>query len=191
MLTLGLPAAAVFAALSLEVTTLLFRGGSFDASSTSDVAYVLSFYALGLPANAASRVVAVGSFALGDTASPARFAIVRVVVSTAIAVVAMRTIGVAGIVLGAAIAAWLELGLLVNRVGARVGGVGLEHVPIARILVLAGVTAGAGFAMRYATRSFDLQAIVSAAVILSVSGLAFVICLPTLKLLSLRSLLKR
>ncbi len=191
VLTLGLPAAAVFAALSVEVTTLLFRGGSFGASSTTDVAHVLAFYAIGLPANAASRVVSASSFALGDTSSPARFAIVRVAISTAIAIAAMGSIGVAGIVLGAAIAAWVELVLLLLRVGDRAGGVGLELVPIARIVVLAGCTAGAGFAMRYAAHSFDLQGIASAALVLCASGLAFIACLPALGLLSLRSLLKR
>lgn len=190
VLTLGLPAAAVFSALAGEVTTLLFRGGSFGASSTSEVANVLAFYAMGLPANAASRVVSASSFALGDTKSPARFAIVRVVVSTAVALGTMRSLGVSGIVLGAAVAAWLELALLTRLVAAELGGIGWGEVPLARILAAALGTALAGLGARLATNSLGLQPVVAAALILLCAGLTFVLMIQVLGLASLRQLLR-
>lgn len=190
VLTLGLPTAAVFALLASEVTTLLFRGGSFGASSTADVAYVLAFYAIGLPANAASRVVSVSSFALGDTVGPARFAIVRVVVSTLVAIAAMRWLGVAGVVLGAAVAAWVELGLLSRSVARSVGGLGLEEVPLARISIAAFVTAGAGLGARFAGASLELQPVVQAAATLALAGAGFVVSIQLLGLASLRQLLR-
>ncbi len=190
VLTLGLPAAAVFAALATEVTTLLFRGGSFGATSTSEVAYVLAFYAIGLPANAASRVVSVSSYALGDTTSPARFAIVRVVVSTVVAAVAMRVIGVAGVVLGAAVAAWVELGLLSRTVARALGGLGLDEIPLMKIVVAAFVTAGAGLGLRFASASLDLKPVLGAAAVLAASGVGFLFSIQALGLTSLRQLLR-
>ncbi|NUO52498.1 MAG: murein biosynthesis integral membrane protein MurJ [Polyangiaceae bacterium] len=190
VMALGLPAAAVLLALSLEITSLLFRGGSFGASSADDVARVLAFYAAGLPANAASRVVSVTSFALGDTSRPARFAVVRVVVSTAIALATLRFLGVAGIVLGAAIAAWVELALLSRHVSTKIGGLGLEHVPFSRIVAVAFASAGAGLAVRFAARSLELHSLVASALVVAASGIAFLVSIQALRVVSLRSILR-
>lgn len=190
VLALGLPAAAVLLLLAPEITTLLFRGGSFGASSAADVARVLAFYAAGLPANAASRVVSVTSFALGDTARPARFAVVRVAVSTAIALATLRTLGVAGIVLGAAIAAWVELALLARSVSTKTNGLGLEHVALSRIAAVSFASAIAGLGVRFATQSFGLGPLPSAALVVVASGIVFIVSIQALKVASLRSILR-
>jgi putative peptidoglycan lipid II flippase len=190
VLALGLPAAGVLIVLAHEVTTLLFRGGSFDAGSAADVARVLAFYAAGLPANAASRVVGATSFALGDTVGPARFAIVRFAVSTAVALATMHTLGVAGIVLGAAIAGWVELALLARSVGSRIGGLGLAHVPFMRLSLVALGTTLAGLGARFASEASGAGAVLASALVLGASGVAFVMLIQVLGVASLRSILR-
>ncbi len=188
--TLAVPAAAVFGALAPEVTDLLFRGGSFGAGSAADVAEVLALYAAGLPANAAGRVLGATAFALGDTARPARYAAVRVVVSTGIAIATMGTLGVGGVVVGAAVAAWVEAALLVKLVGGTLGGAGLAEAPLVRVGVCGIATAGAGLGARVACASYDLHAVLVAGIVLATALVGFLASSRVLGLGSLGSLMR-
>ena len=126
--TLTLPAMAAFGLLGRELITLFFQGGSFVRSDTARVEPILAAYGLALLGNASGRVLGTTCFALGDTKTPARYALVRVVVSTALALALMRPLGVLGVVLGAVTAGWVEAAALALRVRSAIGGLGLEQV---------------------------------------------------------------
>lgn len=187
---LSVVAAAVFAALGRELITLLLQGGKFDASSTRDVAMVLAAYAAGLPGNAICRLLTTMCFALGDTRRPAIYAVVRVVVSTAVGVSLMGWLGVSGVVIGAVVAAWVELVMLALLVRREIGGLGFEVVPLARILVVAAVTASSGLALRYALPEAFTHTIPGALVVLGVAFAAFGASARSLGVLSLRAMLR-
>ena len=61
------------------IVALLYQRGKFGSDQTLLVWFVIAAYAVGLPANGASRMLQNTLFALGDTKSPARIAVVRII----------------------------------------------------------------------------------------------------------------
>jgi putative peptidoglycan lipid II flippase len=189
--TLTLPAMAAFGLLGREIITLFYQGGSFVRSDTARVEPILAAYGLALLGNASGRVFGTTCFALGDTKTPARYALVRVLVSTAIALALMRSLGVLGVVLGAVTAGWVEAIALGLRVRTAIGGLGLEQVRIGRIVALAGISVGAGLGTRAVLPARMTEGILGSMAVLAAFGVVFLIAARVLKLFSLRSLTRR
>ncbi|AKT40860.1 virulence factor MviN [Chondromyces crocatus] len=188
---LALPAMGALIALGPELITLLLQTGSFDREATGRVAPLVAAYGGALLGNASGRVLGTTCFALGDTKTPARLALVRVVVSTALSLVLMQGLSVLGVVLGAVIAGWVEALLLARRVRAEVGGLGLEAVRLGRVLALAGVSVSAGLGARWALPEGLTSRPLGAFLVLAAFGGAFLLAAPGLGLLNVRSLLRR
>lgn len=68
---------------------LLFEGGEFGSADTTLVWLIVAVYAAGLPAVGLSRMMQNASYALGDTAGPARIAMVRVLIAAALGLLLM------------------------------------------------------------------------------------------------------
>ncbi|WP_231511099.1 murein biosynthesis integral membrane protein MurJ [Chondromyces apiculatus] len=188
---LSLPATAALVGLGPELITLLFQTGSFDREATARVAPLVAAYGIALLGNASGRVLGATCFALGDTRTPARLAVVRVVVSTVLSVALMQRLSVLGVVLGAVIAGWVEAILLGRRVRAEVGGLGLRAVRLGRVLALTAVSLGAGLGARAALPEGLTGKPLGALLVLGAFGGAFVVAAPALGLLNVRSLLRR
>ncbi|HTN83251.1 MAG TPA: lipid II flippase MurJ, partial [Sorangium sp.] len=148
-------------------------------------------YGLALLGNAAGRVLITASFALGDTRTPARYALYRVLVSTALALLLMQRLDVLGVVLGAVVAGWVEAIALALRVRREIGGLGLDQIRIGRVAALTAVSVGCGLALRAALPDALAATPWGAALILASCGGAFAVAAPALGLFSLRSLLRR
>jgi putative peptidoglycan lipid II flippase len=188
---LTLPTTTGLALLGGELITLLLQTGRFDRSSTAQVEPVLAVYGLALLANAGGRVLTTTAYALGDTRRPAQYAVVRVLVSTIIALALVRPLGVLGVVLGSVIAAWIELIAMAAWIRKEIGGLGLEKVPFARVVVLSAASVGAGVAVRALLPvSLDGTRPGAAAVLIS-AGVVFAVVAPWLRLFDVRSLLRR
>lgn len=189
--TLAIPATLVFAFLGRELVGLLLQTGSFDQASTDRVAQVLAAYGFALFGNAAVRVLATTCYALGDTTTPARYAIYRVAASTVVSLALMGPLDVVGVVLGAVFAAWLEAALLALRVRRMIGGLGGEQLRAGRVLVLAALSAGAGVGARWLVAPLGASRLVASALVLCAAGLGFALVAPALGLFSVTSLLRR
>lgn len=172
---LGLTAALVLGVLGSELITLLLQSGKFDRASTEAVTVVLAVYAIALPANALSRVMSTVCFAMGDTGRPARFAIVRVVVSTALSVLLMQRFGVAGVVAGAVVAAYVELALLTRCVYALSGSPWPPAAVLVRAAAVAVVAPIVGVGLRHLLPASFASSVLGAFVILAVAGSAFLV----------------
>jgi putative peptidoglycan lipid II flippase len=191
IVTLAVPAVAVLVIFAPELITLLLRTGRFDADSTARVADALRVYGVALIGNASGRMFAVTFFALGEPRLPGRLAVVRVVVSTLLALWWMGPFGVVGVVLGAATAGWLEALLLGFALRRRLGGLGLGALPAGRLLALAALTAGVPYAIARLV-PFDWQAdALGSLALLAVTGAAFAAGATLLRLIDLRRLLGR
>ncbi|AUX23005.1 virulence factor MviN [Sorangium cellulosum] len=188
---LTVPTMAVFLVLGRELITLLLQTGTFDRASTARVEPLLGAYGLALLANAAGRVLITTSFALGDTRTPARYALYRMLVSTGVALVLMRWLDVLGVVLGAVIAGWVEAIALARRVRREIGGLGLDQIRLGRVAALAVISVGCGAALRAALPGALAETPWGAALVLSSCGVAFAVAAPALGLFSLKSLLRR
>ncbi len=138
------PSAFAFAAFGDHIVAILFQTGRFDATDTEVVAGVLAAYAVGLPAQASVKLLASGFYAMGDTRTPVKIAVVAVLLSAALALAAMQVLGAAGIALGAAVAAYLNVALLVRGLRRRAGPLGTPGGTRALGAVLAGAVGGAG-----------------------------------------------
>jgi putative peptidoglycan lipid II flippase len=188
---LTVPAMAALIVLGRELITLLLQTGSFDREATARVEPLLAAYGLALLGNAAGRMLSTTSFALGDARTPARLAVVRVIVSTALALALMRRLDVLGVVLGAVIAGWVEAIALALAVRRAIGGLGLGEVRVGRVALLAAVSVGCALAVRAALPEAFAARPLGALAILSAFGAGFAIGAPALGLLNLRALLRR
>ncbi len=139
--TLAIPAVVVLCGFGEELVVVLLRTGAFDRDSTSRVAGALAVYGTALIGNASGRLLATACFALGDTRGPARCATARIAASTGLSLLLMRPFGVPGVVAGAAVAAWLETGLLAARLKTALGELELASLPVARWTALGVLTA--------------------------------------------------
>lgn len=105
------PAAVGLALLRTPIIGGLFQTGAFGAAETAVAANVLAAYALAVPAQGSVKLLASGHYALGDTRTPMRIALLSVAVSAGSAFVLMQHLGPAGIALGAAAGAWVNSAL--------------------------------------------------------------------------------
>ena len=116
-----IPSAFAFAALGTQLVGALLETGTFDSSDTAFVAGILAAYALAVPAQTSIKLLASGHYALGDTKTPVKIAVLAVATSAACAFGLMQVLGPAGIALGAAIGAYLNVilnsAMLKRRVG--------------------------------------------------------------------------
>ncbi len=150
MAFLLVPSALAYIFLGDVLTAALFQRGEFGAADTKAVHLVLAAYALGLPASASSRVLSSTFYALRETRTPALIATGRVVLSLAVGAglmfpldgfqVGHLHLGAAGLALGSAAGAWVELILLRRSLTRHLGPHGPGTGPVLR-MVAAGLVA--------------------------------------------------
>lgn len=137
----------------------LLERGDFDRVDTVAVYFVLATYALGVLASASSRALSSAYYALRDTRTPARIAVLRVVVSAGIGAALMfpldrvgvgdLRLGSVGLAAGAAVGAWLEFTLLRRRLRSAVGGHGPRSGVLLRIAAAGLCASVAGLAAKW------------------------------------------
>ena len=100
-----------------EVVDLLF-GWGFDQEALDATARALGVFLVGLPAHAMNIILARAFYSGKDTVTPVTVAIVSVGVNVTISILAVGSLGIAGLALGIALGAWFEattLTLLLRR----------------------------------------------------------------------------
>jgi len=187
---LAIPAVVVLTLSGEALVAVLFRTGRFDRDSVERVAAAVAVYGLALLGNASGRLFATTFYALGDTRTPARLALVRVAVSTALALTLMGRLGMAGVGAGAVAAAWVEASLLGRSLASELDGLGLRALPWRRLVLLACATAAPALAARHllaARESTPLLALAS----LATTGLVYVAAAAGLRLVDPTRLVRR
>lgn len=148
VVALGSATAMVFIVFAREVIAVLFQRGAFGEETKLAVAPVLAVYGIGLLSNAVGRMMSTACYSAGDNRAVGRFALVRVVVSTAGSLALMQWLGVPGVVLGAVLGGTVEVGLLMWRTRSHYGETGLAVVPWVKVAIACGVAAFAGVGVR-------------------------------------------
>ena len=118
-----IPSACAFVALGPTIIGTLFQTGRFDADDTQLVGGVLAAYGIGLLGQSTVKLFASGFYALRDTRTPVRIAIVSLVVSGLLSWFFMRRFGPAGIALGSSFGGTLNTLLHLRDLDRRIGTV--------------------------------------------------------------------
>jgi putative peptidoglycan lipid II flippase len=188
---LTVPTTLVLALLGREVVRTLLQGGKFDAAATDQVVKVVFAYAFALLGNASGRVLLNTSYAIGDTRTPARYAIYRVVVSTFCSLLLMQWLDVVGVVAGAVVAAWVEAFALGWKLRRQIGGLGLGQVPVGRIAVLSVASMAPALLVKAALPEEIEHGLAGSLLVLAVFSGAFAVAAPALGLFDVRAMLRR
>ena len=151
-----IPSAAAFLAFGGVIAGALFQTGKFTAEDSRYVWAILAGSAVGLLAATMGRLYSSGYYALRDTRTPLRFAILRVFLTTLLGYLCAVPLppllgvdpkwGVAGLTASAGIAGWLEFFLLRRGLNRRIGATGLPVLLLSGLWAAALTGAAAGYA---------------------------------------------
>ena len=121
MLFITIPAMIALIALRVPIISVLFERGEFDQRSTILTAQALLYYAVGLWAFSTIRVIVAAFYALQDTKTPVRIAIVALIVNTAMSVILMFPLKHGGLALATSIASAVNVVTLSVILARRIG----------------------------------------------------------------------
>ncbi len=125
---ISIPAMVGLILLREPVVALLFQRGEFDAAATQLTAQALLYYALGLGAFSAVKIVTATFFALQDTRTPVLTAIVSIMANIILGIVLMKPLAHGGLALATSLASMLNLVLLVHALRAKLGALGWRSI---------------------------------------------------------------
>jgi putative peptidoglycan lipid II flippase len=110
------------------IVALLFQRGEFKSLATQLTAQALLYYAMGLGAFSAVKIVAATFFALKDTRTPMIMALVSIGVNIVLGIILMRPLAHGGLALATSLASILNLALLVHALRAKLGSLGWRSI---------------------------------------------------------------
>ena len=156
---LVVPSAASFLFIGDVIVALLFESGEFVHRDAIYVWSILAGSAVGMLAATMSRLYNSTYYALSDTRTPLRFALVRVTLTLVLGYLCAivlppelgvaRRWGVAGLSTSAGIAAWVEFSLLRWTLNRRLGSTGLDRFYLVRLWGMALAASIAALAVRF------------------------------------------
>lgn len=194
---LVVPSVVGFLALGDVIVAAIYQSGRFLRGDVIYVWGILAGSTVGLLASTLGRLYSSGFYALRDTRTPLRFAIVRVLLTTLLGYLAALPLprvlgveqrwGVAGLTISAGIASWVEFTLLQRGVRRRVGQVGVPIGFLAKVWLAGLVAAAAARGLLYTLG--QRGPILLAIFVLSLYGVVFFAAALALKLPEARSIL--
>jgi putative peptidoglycan lipid II flippase len=193
------PSAMAFLALGDVVTALLYVSGRFTHSDAVYVWGIVAGSAVGLLASTMGRLYANTYYALRDTRTPLRFAVLRVGLTIALGYLCAFPLrkwigldpqwGAAGLTASAGVAGWVEFTLLRRTLNRRIGPTGLPVELAAKLWASAAVGAVCGWAVKLVIGT--AHAIVAGLLILGVYGVLYFVVTYLLKVEECAGTLKR
>jgi putative peptidoglycan lipid II flippase len=176
-----IPSAIGLLVLGDVISAALYQRGQFTREDTIWVWQIVGAAALGLLGATLSRLYSSAFYALRDTRTPLKYAVLRITLSAALgftlAVPVPRALGLdprlgaAGLILGGAVAAWLELGLLRRGMHRRIGAAPIGPRYVAMLFAVAAVAAAVGAVVKLLFTG--LHPIVLAAAVLPLYGAVY------------------
>jgi len=122
------PAMVGLIVLRESIVALLFQRGAFSAEATQLTASALLYYATGLWAFAAVRIVVNAFYAMQDARTPVKIALVSITANFILGVILMGPMGHCGLALALSLAMMLNLVLLTGSLRSRLGALGGKKI---------------------------------------------------------------
>ena len=149
------PSAVAFLALGDIIAGALLQTGRFTRADSVYVWGILAGSAIGLLASTLGRLYSSTFYALRDTATPLRYAIVRVALTTVLGYLCAVRLppllgvdlkwGTAGLTASAGVAGWIEFVMLRATINSRLGGTGIPASTLLRLWTSALIAAAVGW----------------------------------------------
>jgi putative peptidoglycan lipid II flippase len=147
-----------FLALGGVISSVLFENGRFTHQDSLYVWGIVAGSAVGLLASTMGRLYSSTYYALRDTRTPLRFALVRVGLTTALGYLCALQLpkwigvdprwGAAGLTASAGVAGWVEFALLRRTLNRRIGRTGVPASLVAKLWTSAAVAGAAAWALK-------------------------------------------
>lgn len=176
-----IPSAAGFLALGDVVAGAIYQTGRFSSADAVYVWAILAGSSIGLLASTLGRLYSSAFYALRDTRTPLRYALVRVSLATALGYILSQhgpvlagiplQWGAAGITAASGFCGWIECILLRARLNRRVGNTGLALSFQLRLWFAAGAGAGTGWMVKSLTSHW--HPVLTAILVLGAFGIVY------------------
>jgi putative peptidoglycan lipid II flippase len=175
------PSATVFLVFGDVIAAAILQHGRFKPDDAIYVWGILAGSAVGLLASTMGRLYSAAYYAMGDTRTPLRFAVIRVTLVTALgyffALVVPPKLGInpqwgaAGLTASAGVAGWCEFALLRRTLNRRIGHTEVGAGRLARLWTAALLAAAVGWIIR--TEVIGFHPALRAALVLGPFGVVF------------------
>ncbi len=196
---LVVPSAVAFLALGDVVAGAVYQSGAFTRAMTLYVWGILAGSAVGLLASTMGRLYSSAFYALQDTRTPLRFAVLRVALTIGLgylcALPLPRALGIdprwgaAGLTASAGLAGWIEFLLLRRALNARIGLTGLAAPLVVRLWGAGLLAAGIAWGVRLALPA--AHPILAAVAVLAVYGAVYFLVTDRLGIPEARAVMRR
>jgi putative peptidoglycan lipid II flippase len=147
------PSVVGFLVLGDVIVAAIYQSGRFMHADVIYVWGILAGSTVGLLASTLGRLYSSGFYALRDTRTPLRFAVVRVLLTTILGYLSALPLprllgiaprwGVAGLTISAGLASWVEFTLLQRGIRRRIGHVGVPPAFLAQVWMASLLAAAA------------------------------------------------
>ena len=152
------PSAVAFLILGDVLAAALYQSGKFKHSDAVYLWGILAGSAVGLLATSLGRLYSSTFYALLDTKTPLRFAVVRVILTSLLGLLFALVLpkwlgldpkwGVAGLTTSAGMAGWVEFALLRHALTQRIGDISLDASFTAKLWLVAFCSALLGYLVK-------------------------------------------
>jgi putative peptidoglycan lipid II flippase len=178
---LVVPSIVAFLVLGDVIVAAIYQTGAFKGGDTTYVWGILAGATVGLLASTLGRLYSSTYYALRDTRTPLRYAVVRVVLTMGLGLLcafpAPHWLGIeprwgaAGLTISAGVSSWVEFMLLRRTLNQRIGRSGLPFGYLMRLWASALLAGAAGYAIHQ--RFTHHSHVVAAIVILGIYGVLY------------------
>jgi putative peptidoglycan lipid II flippase len=175
------PSVAAFLVLGDVIVGAIYQTGQFHHADVLYVWGILAGSTVGLLASTLGRLYSSTYYALRDTRTPLRFAIIRVALTTVLGYLCALPLprllgvdprwGVAGLTISAGVASWIEFTLLRLTLNRRIGLTGVARSYLAKVWGAALAAAAAGWLIHHSYQHHS--PILSAILVLTPYGLVY------------------
>jgi putative peptidoglycan lipid II flippase len=184
------PSAVGFIVLGQAIVSVLLQHGKFTHIDSERAWAVLAGSSVGLLASALGRLYSSAFYAMRDTRTPLRFAIIRVLLTGILgylfafpvprALGLPAWVGAAGLTASAGISGWVEFLLLRHSVARRIGKTGIPRTLLAKLWISALIAGGVGYLVMRSLSDVDhtlrgLAAIATFAIVYAIGTLSFAV----------------
>ncbi|MDP9170285.1 MAG: murein biosynthesis integral membrane protein MurJ [Acidobacteriota bacterium] len=155
---LVVPSAVAFVALGDQIIGAIYQTGKFTSADTILGWSILAGAGVGLLASTQGRLYASTFYALKDTRTPLRFAILRIVLTTLLGYLCVRLVpgwlgvnarwGIAGLTASAGVSGWIEFLLLRRALSRKIGAEPVGVAYLTRLWVVAALAAAAAWLLK-------------------------------------------